>query len=279
MNPLRALARLGRRPALPAPGDPSIARAVGRVVAIPIGHRDFDPTEVAIPWQVLRARGVRCVFATPDGAPGRCDPRMLDGEGLGPLAGLLRADARARSAYAALEADPAFARPLAHEAVVDAGYDAILLPGGHAPGMRAYLESRAVQSLVVDAFTRGRIVAAICHGVLVAARARIGDRSALHGKRTTALLRRQELLAWRLTRRRVGDYYRTYPTPVEDEVRAALADPGDFVRGPTPIARDREEDLSPGFVVIDGRYLSARWPGDAHRLAGALLGALASETA
>lgn len=28
-----------------------------------------------------------------------------------------------------------------------------------------------------------------------------------------------------------------------------------------------EDDLKPGFVVRDGKYLSARWPGDAYRFA------------
>jgi len=35
--------------------------------------------------------------------------------------------------------------------------------------MRRYIDSDTLHGLVVDAFTRGVIVAAICHGVLLAA--------------------------------------------------------------------------------------------------------------
>ena len=76
-----------------------------------------------------------------------------------------------------------------------------------------------------------------------------------------------ELIAWRLTRLYLGDYYRTYPTTVEDEVRSALARPEDFITGPLPVRRDLAARLGVGFTVRDGEYLSARWPGDAHRFA------------
>ena len=76
-----------------------------------------------------------------------------------------------------------------------------------------------------------------------------------------------ELIAWRLTRHYLGDYYRTYPTTVEDEVRSALARPEDFITGPLPLRRDSAVRLGVGFTVRDGDYLSARWPGDAHRFA------------
>ncbi len=90
-------------------------------------------------------------------------------------------------------------------------------------------------------------------------------RSVLHGRKTTALLRRQERLAYQLTRITLGDYYLTYPVTVQDEVTASLASPDDFTEGPTPVLRDNMEHLSRGFTVRDGNYLSARWPGDVYR--------------
>jgi hypothetical protein len=44
----------------------------------------------------------------------------------------------------------------------------------------------------------------------------------LFGRKTTALNRPMELTAWALTRDWLGDYCRTYPTTVEDEVSAVL---------------------------------------------------------
>ena len=74
-----------------------------------------------------------------------------------------------------------------------------------------------------------------------------------------------ELTAWTLTRLYLGDYYRTYSMTVEDEVRTTLALPEHFIRGPISIIRDSPNNLTAGFTVRDGNYLSARWPGDAHR--------------
>ncbi len=37
--------------------------------------------------------------------------------------------------------------------------------------------------------------------------------------------------------------------------------------GPLPLKRDSLEHPEHGFCVRDGNYLSARWPGDAHRFA------------
>ena len=60
---------------------------------------------------------------------------------------------------------------------------------------------------------------------------------------------------------------------MEDEVRAALADPAaQFRRGPRTLSRrGTETDDTGTFVVEDGRYVSARWPGDAYAFARALL--------
>ena len=70
--------------------------------------------------------------------------------------------------------------------------------------------------------------------------------------------------AWRL-----GRYYRTYPAYVQDEVQAALDDPGSqFQRGPlTLTARGTATDDTAAFTVLDRNYLSARWPGDAYLFA------------
>ncbi|HEY2448440.1 MAG TPA: type 1 glutamine amidotransferase domain-containing protein, partial [Mycobacterium sp.] len=52
------------------------------IVLIPIPDRDFDPTEVAVSWQVLRSNGHQVVFATESGSPGVADDIMVTGRGL-----------------------------------------------------------------------------------------------------------------------------------------------------------------------------------------------------
>jgi protease I len=237
-------------------------------ILIPLPRRDFDPTEAAVPWLELSRRGHEIVFATPDGEPASADPRMLRGEGLGILRYLLMADRRGRSAHDAMVSSTAFAHPMPYAELCADNFDGLLLPGGHAPGMREYLESAQLQALIASAFEASLKIAAICHGVVLVSRAHLScGKSVLFERRTTALTRRLELTAWAMTRLWLGDYYRTYPTTVEDEVTSSLARPGDFARGPFALLRDSPEHLERGFTVRDGNYLSARWPGDAHRFA------------
>ncbi|OBI53352.1 type 1 glutamine amidotransferase domain-containing protein [Mycobacterium sp. E796] len=273
-------------------------------VLIPIPDRDFDPTEVAVSWRVLTDNGHRVVFATESGAPGVADDIMVTGRGLDiwsalpvlgslPVVGLmLRANKDGREAYRDMLRSAEFQRPVSWSQAGLDGIDALLLPGGHrARGMRSYIDSDILQRLVVDAFARGLIVAAICHGVLLAARSidPATGRSVLYGRKTTALTWAMEGLAWRLTRlTRVWDrdYYRTYTEgpgqpvgymSVQSEVTRALKDPSDFqdVGGGTPhrwlkssgMVRDTATDSRPAFVVDDGSYVSARWPGDTHTFA------------
>jgi putative intracellular protease/amidase len=276
-------------------------------VLIPIPDRDFDPTEVAVSWQVLRAYGHRVVFATESGNPGVADDIMVTGRGLDfwsaiPVLGavtvvgrMLRANKDARRAYQDMLQSLEYQLPSSWaEATLD-GIDALLLPGGHrARGMRSYIDSDALHRLVVDAFARGLKVAAICHGVLLAARSvdPATGHSVLYGRRTTALTWALERTAWRLTRITRfwnPDYYRTYSEEpgqaagymsVQSEVTRALKNPSDFcdVERGSPhwrmktsgMVRDTATDSRPAFVVDDGGYVSARWPGDTHTFATVL---------
>jgi putative intracellular protease/amidase len=133
--------------------------------------------------------------------------------------------------------------------------------------MRQYLGSPVLREQVARFWALGRPVGAICHGVLVLARTRdAGGRSVLAARRTTCLPKYMERTAYLATGWRLGRYYRTYPAYVQDEVRAALDEPDtQFQRGPiTLTSRGTAADDSAAFVVRDGNYLSARWPGDAY---------------
>lgn len=238
------------------------------LVLIPLPRRDFDPTEAGVPWRTLHQHGHRLVFATEDGRPAQADPRMLTGEGLGILAEFMRADANGRSAYEEMIRSQEFQHPVAYQTIHPEVIEGMILPGGHASGMRPYLESVQLQTIVAELLERGRPVGAICHGVLIAARARRADgKSVLYGRKTTALPKMLELMGWLLTCLYLGNYYRTYATTVEDEVRASLASRNDFIRGPLGVRRDSPRDLEAGFTVRDRNFLSARWAGDAHRFA------------
>ncbi len=238
---------------------------MSKKVLIPLPSTDFDPTECAVPWKILSQNGISIQFATPLGEKADCDHRMLLGNGLHILSPILRADAQARRAYRELENSTEFQNPIKWSAIKSNEFDGLILPGGHAPGMKEYLESTLLQNCTKDFFALEKPVGAICHGVVLAARSKVNGQSILKGYQTTALLSSQELLAWTLTSVWLGDYYRTYKQTVEAEVTSVLASPKDFMKGPIPIRRDSLEHLNYGFTVHDRNYLSARWPGDAHR--------------
>jgi putative intracellular protease/amidase len=285
-------------------------------VLIPTPSRDFDPTEVAVSWKVLKRLGHSVVFATPDGRQGHADDIMLTGEGLD-LWGFLpelrrlvafgrvvRANADARRAYSEMQLDPGFTAPLVWRQLRVEGFGGLLLPGGHrARGMREYLESDVLQTLVAQFFEADLPVAAICHGVLLAARSRTadGNRSVLFGRRTTALTWALERKGWtfgRIFRFWDPGYYRAYADgagnpsgfmSVQSEVTRALARPGDFLDVP-PNAPDRDRKVSgttrdtwdddrAAFAVRDGNYVSARWPGDVHTFARLFASVLTEHTA
>lgn len=235
-------------------------------ILMPIPNRGFDPTEAGVPWRLMHSRGHRVAFATPDGNQGQADPTLITGKELGLLGQFMMADANGRLAYEEMTQAADFRCPIRYDAIQSQDFDALLLPGGHAPGMRPYLESALLQTVVVDFFRAGKPVGAICHGVLLCARACGPDRrSVLYGRKTTGLTKTMELAAQLFTRLHLLHYHQTYATSVEEEVRAVLANRDDFIRGPFSVRRDLLGKLRLGFTVRDGNYLSARWAGDAHR--------------
>jgi putative intracellular protease/amidase len=212
---------------------------------------------------------------------------------------VLRANADGRRALAALQHDVGFLSPVRWDEMHEQECAGLLLPGGHrVRGMRRYLESPVVQRSVVEFFGRGKPVAAVCHGVLVAARSidPATGASVLRGRRTTALTWQLERKAWSVARRtRFWDpaYYRTYSEgpgqpegymSVQQEVTRSLASPDHFLDVPPGApdyrrktsgrSRDTATDARPAWVVRDANYISARWPGDVHTFARSFADAL-----
>src|SRR4051795_5663416 len=112
---------------------------------MPLPDRDFDTTEVAVPWKALREAGHEVVFATERGGETpACDPRLVDGV----IFGRLGAKPPAIAAYRGFEQAPEFRLPVAWGEIGPESFDGLILPGGHAPGMRQYLGSEELQRKV-----------------------------------------------------------------------------------------------------------------------------------
>lgn len=237
-------------------------------VVIPLPDVDFDTTEVAVPWKLLVEAGHEVVFATERaGTVPACDPRLLTGV----LFGQLGAEPEPRAFYAEMIASPAYRATRAWSELDVGAIDCLLLPGGHAPGMRQYLDNAVLQQKVVQFVATGKPFAAICHGPVLAARSIDPGtgKSVLHGRKTSCLPKYMERAAYFATAWKLGRYYRTSKDYVEDEVASTGAT---IVKGPFELSkRGTRTDDSPAFVVEDGVYLSARWPGDAYLFSKKLL--------
>jgi len=243
-------------------------------ILIPLPRYGCDPSEVAIPWLMLTNNKVEITFVTPDGNMAVTDQIMLTGKKLGLLKPILQARQDAVNAYQKMQQSSAFCNPLKYTDVKAGDFDGLLLPGGHDKGVKEYLESRVLQSLVVDFFSENKPVAVVCHGVLIPARSvnPKTQQSVIYDYNCTGLLKRQELTAYHLTRLWLDDYYLTYPeTTTQEELIKSLACKTQFKEGDLPLLRDDLQHLSRGFIVKDRNYLSARWPGDIYNFSLAFI--------
>ncbi len=243
-------------------------------ILIPLASYGSDPSEVAIPWKLFSENNIAIVFATPDGQSAVLDKRMLTGERLGLLKSSLAARRDAVEASYMMMKTTEFQQPITYDNINSTEFDGIYLPGGHDKKIKPYLESNCLQQQIVEFFKYHKLVAAVCHGVVLVARSidPATNRSVIFDYKTTALLKKQERLAYHLTRLWLGDYYLTYPNiTVEKEVTQVLKDKKQFIHGPLPLFRDHNNNLASGFVVSDRNYLSARWPGDIYNLSTAFI--------
>lgn len=229
-------------------------------VLICLPDRDFDPTEVATPWHRFREAGFRVAFATEQGAVAACDARLLTGV----VFGKLGATPEAVERYQRMVQSQEFQHPIAWSTIEPEKFAALVLPGGHAQGMRQYLESTTLREVVNGFVKLDKPIAAICHGVVVLARTidPANGKSVLWQRKVTALLKSLERSAYFATFWKLGKYYRTYPEYVQDEIVRNLASRKQFLTG-------RAAWLP--FAVRDGNLVTARWPKDAELFAAELV--------
>src|SRR5580698_8300088 len=124
-------------------------------ILVPLPDHDFDTTEVSVPWKILSSLGHEILFATENGTKAACDPLLLRGV----LFGQLGAEDEPKKFYAEMETDPNFNAPLSWNAIDPKDFDALILPGGHAPGMRQYLGSDVLQVKISSFWNLERPVA------------------------------------------------------------------------------------------------------------------------
>lgn len=216
-------------------------------ILIPLPDHDFDPTETATPWRECTRRGWKTTFATETGEVPEADPRLL----MGFLRGPLGAGPKGLSDYKAMTPSPEYQKPIKYSEINVDNFDALLLAGGHAPGMKQFLESKILQEKTVQFFKQDKCVGAICHGLLVLARTVDTEtgRSVLFNYKTTSLTKLLEKIGYASTFWLLRRRFRTYDAYVEDEVRAALQDRRQYSSGLIPFPH----------VVVDRNLVTSRY--------------------
>lgn len=216
-------------------------------VLIPLPDNDFDPTESATPWRVCMDRGWKATFATEHGKIAAADPRLLMGFVRGPLG----AGPMGLRDYKRMSAALEYQQPIRFADINVDDYDAILLTGGHAPGMKQFLESKVLQGKAVEFFKKDKGVGAICHGLLVLARAIDPDtgKSVLYDYKTTSLTKGLEMIGYASTFWLLGRRFRTYPEYVEEETRSVLKNARQYSKGLIPFSH----------VVVDRNLVTSRY--------------------
>ena len=229
-------------------------------ILIPLPDHDFDLTEVSVPWKLFKEQNYAVTFATENGAVAHCDPKLIKGV----IFGQLGADKKAIAFYREMERSDEFLHPIRYNEIKPEDYDLLHLPGGHAPGMKQYLENKVLQQKVFQFFKLNKPVGSICHGAVVLARTIDPDtqKSVIYNYKLTGLIKRLEKLAYYFTAWKLGKYYRTYPLYVEDEVKNALSNKNNFLQGENPFKP---------YVCSDRNLITARWPKDAYVYAAKLI--------
>ncbi|MFD6549913.1 type 1 glutamine amidotransferase domain-containing protein [Streptomyces sp. NPDC058398] len=118
----------------------------------------FWAEEVAASHKVLRAAGAQVDIATPGAVRPTVDALSLDSRG-----GVSETDAEEFRAYLDSIADQ-LSSPLNLADVRLGDYDALYIPGGHAP-MADLAHDTGLGRILNEADAQGTIVAALCHGV------------------------------------------------------------------------------------------------------------------
>lgn len=121
-------------------------------VLIPLPDCDFDPTETATPWRVCADRGWTFAFATKNGNVAEADPRLLMGFVRGPLG----AGPMDLADYKRMTKAKEYQRPIKYREINVDDSDALHLTGGHAAGMKQFLESKTLQEKAVQFFRKGK---------------------------------------------------------------------------------------------------------------------------
>lgn len=196
--------------------------------------------ELAAPYWILSDAGWQIELASIQGGKPPADPSSAEGDAM-------------TDEVRRLLADEAVMNKLENTTKIDdvevSGYDIVFLPGGHGT-MWDLPESKALGDLLGQAFDKGAVVGAVCHGPagLLSARLPSGD-PLVHGRRVAGFTNSEEDA--------VG-LSGVVPFMLEDQLKAQG---GKHQKGP---------DWQP-FAVADGKLVTGQNPASSAEVARLML--------
>jgi protease I len=232
-------------------------------VLMVLPQEGFDPTEASIPWLHLTTKGYQVDFATPDALPSKPDERVLT-KGFGPLSPFLKTNSKVKAVFEKMSSEESFKAPLSFEQVTVSDYQALLIPGGHGPKMKPFLESLELESLIYTFYEQKKILCAICTGVLALARTKTPEgRSILQWNQVTSVTSLMEKTGSFFTNFWLGPYFRLYDLTAQEEITSYLCDGISYKTCWWKcLPFYFKSPLWMQFVVTDLPFITARWPGD-----------------
>ena len=249
-NALRLLGALLFTAAVPA----AHAAAPDKVLIVVSGEgRDQGKTrpgyefdELSQAWLIFKANGLEVDVASPQG--GAVEPDNYNAQE--PFNAALLADAGAMRTLASTRST---------REVKSADYAAIYVVGGKG-AMFDLPRDTALASLLADAYTRGAVIGAVCHGPAALVDVTLADgRSLVAGKAMTGFTLEEETVFGKR-------WAKEFPWQLEDALRA---------RG----AQWQEAPLMMPKVVVDGRLVTGQNPYSTPGVAEAIVRALGREPA
>lgn len=210
------------------------------------GRPGYEFDELSQAWLIFKANGLEVDVASPQG--GAVEPDTYNAKE--PFNAALLADADAMRTLAATRST---------REVEGADYAAIYIVGGKG-AMFDLPRDTALASLLADAYTRGAVIGAVCHGPAALVDVTLADgRSLVAGKAMTGFTLEEETLFGKR-------WAKEFPWQLEDALRA---------RG----VRWQEAPLMMPKVVVDGRLVTGQNPYSTPGVADAIVRALGRQPA
>jgi len=246
-------------------------------ILLPLPALGYECTEATVPWRVLTQAGHQITFATPDGKPATADMTTVDGTGLGLLGYIFRAAKAVRGYHAEMVRSADYQAPIRWDAIDPVDFDAVVVPGGHHNEMRPFLDSTELHATLAAFSEQNKLVAAICHGVLLVARSKqLDGRSIVAGRHVTTVPGDAENQVHKLCSARMGHerYGKPYDLTAEEEVRELMHGEGQLTIVKMPFRHDAS-GRETGLCIVDEHVVTARMPHDSWTFAKTVVDQLA----